>query len=392
MSRNFSNQRGDDFYNAAFNFSPINSSAPSQVSHNSPSTPQYPPYIPSPNDYQYQQWLHYQQWLSQQQQPSTQPPPQVAVQPPPQPPPVAPQPPPVDIPESSIPKRKVKRMASRKKGDAVDPPETKKAWTELEMKILTECWLDASEDPDFGTDRKGDIFWDTVMENYNAQVEFQRRNNQMTSKWRKIRAQVAKFNAIYAKYDDNRISGENDTQVMEEARQAYKDEVGAPFNMYDCWLLLKDKSLILTSSAVDVLGRNMKNQRPGVVDLESEDDVPAYEPVDLGTENELFGPDPYAHPSKSKTPRTSASSDAGSARSSASDIATRLEKHCSTQQEIMESQKKSLAWIREEETKRTMYSALSFMGDRVGRRGENVHQGREKEAHGGVFTVGPRSL
>nr|XP_043637972.1 uncharacterized protein LOC122608971 [Erigeron canadensis] len=198
------------------------------------------------------------------------------------------------------------------------------------MKILTECWLDASEDPDFGTDRKGDMFWDTVIENYNAQVEYQRNKNQLTSKWRKIRAHVAKFNAIYSKYDDNRISGENHAQVMEEARSAYKEEVGATFNMYDCWLLLKDKPLIFAPSAVDVLGRNMKNRRPGVVDVDSDEDAPAYAPVDLGTENELFGPDPYARPAKSKTPRTSASSDAGSARSSASDIATRLERHCST--------------------------------------------------------------
>nr|XP_043619634.1 uncharacterized protein LOC122591429 [Erigeron canadensis] len=205
------------------------------------------------------------------------------------------------------------------------------------------------------------------MENYNAQVEHHRRPHQLTSKWRKIRASVSKFNGIWSKYDDNRISGENDSQVMEEARSAYKTEVGVAFNMYECWLLLKDKSLILAPSTVDVIGRNMQNRKPGVrpsdepLNVESDEDVPAYEPVDLGTENELFGSDTYARPAKAKTPRTSVYSDAGSDWST-SDIAARLERHCNTRQKIMESQKESPAFIREEETKRMMYMTLSFMG------------------------------
>nr|XP_043639461.1 uncharacterized protein LOC122610546 [Erigeron canadensis] len=259
-------------------------------------------------------------------------------------------------------------MANRKKRVAVEPSlDSKKAWTDLEIKILIECWLDASEDPDFGNDRTGDSFWDTMIENYNAQVEYHRNKHQMTSKWRKIRAQVAKFNAIWSKYDDNRSSRENDTQVMEEARATYKAEVGVAFNMYECWLRLKDKPLILAPFGVDVLGRNMTNRRPGVglsdpVSVDSDEDVLAYEPVDLGTENELFRPDLFARSAKTKSPRTSTSFDAGLARSLASDIVAQLERHCKTRQEILESQRESLAFIHEEETKRTMYSTLSFMG------------------------------
>nr|XP_043620364.1 zingipain-2-like [Erigeron canadensis] len=59
--------------------------------------------------------------------------------------------------------------------------------------------------------------------------------------------------------------------------------------------------------------------------------------------------------------RTSASSDAGSARSSAFDLAARLDRLGCKKEMVLDEKQMSLAAIREEERKRTMYTALSFM-------------------------------
>jgi hypothetical protein len=300
MSRN-NPSKGDDFYQAMCNYppySPANSSSASapQMSNSSPATPHYPPYqqqfsthyppMPSyQNDIQFQQYQQFQQQQFQyqqfQQQFGTQPPLPPRTE-------SAPEPPPQTAPE---PSRKGKAKKGSPKPKAKSKP---KPWTELEMKILTECWLDTSEDPFVGTSQTGETFWAKVREMYNAQVEEKRNPNQLTSKWKKIREGVAKFNAIWSKYDKDRASGENDTQVMEEARKAYYNETNSTFSMYDCWLLLKDKPLVLAPSGVDVMGRN-KRKTGGVGSsvhvLDSDDDVPEYEPVDLGNENFIQGSD-----------------------------------------------------------------------------------------------------
>nr|XP_043623658.1 uncharacterized protein LOC122595371 [Erigeron canadensis] len=210
---------------------------------------------------------------------------------------------------------------TKKSKQPKEPATNSSNWTELEMKVLTECWIDATEDPYVGKDQSVDSFWGKIIDKYNARFPNNSINhNQISGKWRKIRTNVSKFNAIWKGYDGYRYSGENDAQVMEEARSEYFTQTKTQFTMYECWLLVKDKPKFFAPS--------------GYL---------------------------YAPPTKSKASRTSASSDAGSARSSASDLAARLDRLGCKKEAVLNEQQMSLAAIREEERKRTMYTALSFM-------------------------------
>ena len=51
--------------------------------------------------------------------------------------------------------------------------------TSAEEKLLAECWLDDSEDPHIGISQTGEIFWNKVFANYNAQVPMKRRMDQV---------------------------------------------------------------------------------------------------------------------------------------------------------------------------------------------------------------------
>ena len=368
MSRHPS--RSDDFFQALQGYGATCSSTGAQSSENSPATPQYPPYhqtyspqqsfhgLAYQNDLQFQQFQAFQQFQQQQQSrmnptlqstQRTQPAPVVETQP--------------------EPAQETQPGPSRKsRGKGKTPAlekvikKPKQPWSSAEEKLLAECWLDVSEDPHVGISQTGETFWNKVFANYNAQAPIKRRMDQISGKWRLIKEQVGKFNSIWNKYDKDRRSGENDAQVMEEARKAYSVETGGKFTMYDAWMILKDKPKFLAFIGVDGM---VRRKRVSVNIDDSDDDQP---PINLG-ENEpidtdLFGPDAIPRPTKpkTKTPRTSGSSDAGSSRSSASDLAARLELLGSSKHELIETRKDALAAIREEERKRTMYAALSFVG------------------------------
>nr|XP_043611740.1 uncharacterized protein LOC122583399 [Erigeron canadensis] len=160
------------------------------------------------------------------------------------------------------------------------------------------------------------------------------------------------------------MSGEDDAQVMEQARQTYTLETGGKFNMYDAWKVLKDKPKFLSFIGVD--GMVLKKKRMSrMIDSSDEDQAPVNLDDEDPLDTDLFGPDAIPRPhtkSKKKTPRTSGSLDAGSSRSSASDLAARLEQLGSSKQALIDKRSDALDSIREEEKKRTLYAAFSFVG------------------------------
>nr|XP_043616231.1 uncharacterized protein LOC122588165 [Erigeron canadensis] len=231
---NFNNQKENDFWNNAVNdFNQSYSNQPPQT-----------PFIPPPNDPRYAQFMAaYYVSLAAAQPPNfyhggsssaaqfqqhdqhsfptppCNPTPTHESAPTPESVPT-----PQSIPEAQPKKGRVKSMSKRtkKSKQPKEPAANSSNWTELEMKVLTECWIDATEDPYIGKDQSVDSFWGIIIDKYNARFPSNTRNhNQISGKWRKIRTNVSKFNAIWKGYDGHRCSGENDAQVMEEARSEY---------------------------------------------------------------------------------------------------------------------------------------------------------------------------
>nr|XP_043616335.1 uncharacterized protein LOC122588286 [Erigeron canadensis] len=218
---------------------------------------------------------------------------------------------------------------------------------------MTLCWLDVFEDPIVGTSQTGDHFWNKVFDMY-VEVQIKRRPDQITGKWRLIKEQVGKFNTIYKKYDDDRRSGENDAQVMEQARQAYTLETGGKFAMYEAWTILKDRLKFLSFTGVDGMAIK-KKMISRIIESSDEDQLPIKLDEEEPLDTNLFGPDaiPRHPPPKveKKTPQTSGSSDATSSRSSASELVARLEQLGSSKQAFIDKKSDALDSIHEEEKK-----------------------------------------
>nr|XP_043611741.1 uncharacterized protein LOC122583400 [Erigeron canadensis] len=191
----YNRSSADDFFNAAYNFVPANSSTGAHSSDTSPSTPQYPPFTPPlfgqpyyptyQNDPNFLQWQEYQQFLLSQQTRTT--PPIKSI---PEIPQTVPQtqtvaePQPETQPESSTRRKKGKgkNVAGEK---VIRKP--KVAWSGEEEKHLALCWLDVSEDPIVGNSQTGDCLWNKVFDKYNAAVQIKHRPDQIKGKWRLIK-------------------------------------------------------------------------------------------------------------------------------------------------------------------------------------------------------------
>jgi hypothetical protein len=68
-----------------------------------------------------------------------------------------------------------------------------------------------------------------------------RKNDALSSKWRKVNADCGKFNGIYNCIKSKPSSGWNEQNIFEAALKKYKDETNRSFSMIRAWQVLKDE-------------------------------------------------------------------------------------------------------------------------------------------------------
>ncbi|GJZ38874.1 hypothetical protein Tco_0585437 [Tanacetum coccineum] len=137
---------------------------------------------------------------------------------------------PLPTPTSKPNRGHKKSVAKRNKGKDVEvEKETKEgrirhAWTQAEELLLAKSFIQISEDPKTGCDKKLATFWNKILDVYNQEANkkgFQERTkNILTGKWTPMNAAVMKFNQLYE--ETLAHSRENDENHMARVLQLHK--------------------------------------------------------------------------------------------------------------------------------------------------------------------------
>nr|GEX90873.1 glutathione S-transferase T3-like [Tanacetum cinerariifolium] len=135
-------------------------------------------------------------------------------------------------------------------------------------------------------------------------------SDMLSSKWNTLNHNCQKFNAIYKRCSRLTKSGENELDVMKQARAAYRDEnKNSSFTQEDAWDLLRKHA-------------KWDAPPPAPVDLTENEEIPAV------NTDELFGPDARPRPPGKERPEKKTKSDTsvstgGSPSSQFEDIMTK---------------------------------------------------------------------
>ncbi|GJX52151.1 hypothetical protein Tco_0280520 [Tanacetum coccineum] len=208
-------------------------------------------------------------------------------------------------PQPSKDNRRGKRVAKRATVDLVDDDEEEEEhirqcarWTRDEEILLTQCWIETSENGQIEADRTEDSFWGQIMDDFNsATTQGYRTRHMLTSKWTRINGDCQKFNAIYKHIE--RKSRENEADHIETAKITFvaaHQSKGRKFQFEHTWRILKGHSK-----------------------------WDASKPLDTEDHTEIFGPDTRPRPAgktrpAKKTKSETTESSGGSASRSISDF------------------------------------------------------------------------
>ncbi|GKA44108.1 hypothetical protein Tco_0736832, partial [Tanacetum coccineum] len=109
--------------------------------------------------------------------------------------------------------------------------------------LLVECFIQISDDPKVGSNKKNDTFWYKILDVYNEEAK---KNNypprikkSLTGKWTPMNRYVQKFNSLVL--ETSVMGGENDEDWMTRVEILYKTHMGSDFKHKSAWLFLEDK-------------------------------------------------------------------------------------------------------------------------------------------------------
>ncbi|GJZ68875.1 hypothetical protein Tco_0632425 [Tanacetum coccineum] len=154
-------------------------------------------------------------------------------------------------PQPQPPKdKRKKRVAKRATVNLVDENDEEEEpirqcarWSREEEILLTQCWIETSENGQIGADRSEDSFWGQIMDDFNTgTTQGYRTRHMLTGKWTRINGDCQKFNAIYKHLE--RKSGENEADHIEAAKITFaaQQSTGRKYQLEHCWRILKGHS------------------------------------------------------------------------------------------------------------------------------------------------------
>lgn len=202
-------------------------------------------------------------------------------------------------------------------------PLVRKNWTTQEAVILSQRWIDASQNPITGRNQSESCFWEGIVKAYNSLVDVPRTKSQLTGKWNKIRSDVVAFGAILKRYTGARHqSGGDDKSVYDAAREHFEAVHKKKFFYEPCYHELKDYPKFWQDHGVMVSRPEtpLFHETLASINLDN-DDEPVPTPNPTPTPNPameaLFENDQLRRPpGRNVSRRTASSSDATSSRNS----------------------------------------------------------------------------
>nr|GEY70958.1 hypothetical protein [Tanacetum cinerariifolium] len=141
-------------------------------------------------------------------------------------------------------------MAKRDTVDLVDENEEEEdpirqysRWTREKEILLTECWIETSENGQIRADRSEDSFWRQIMDDFKTgTTQGYRTRHMLTGKWTRINGDSQKFNAIYKLLEHKSRENDADHIDAEKITFATQQPKGRNFQLEHCWRILKAHS------------------------------------------------------------------------------------------------------------------------------------------------------
>nr|GEZ31056.1 RNA-directed DNA polymerase, eukaryota, reverse transcriptase zinc-binding domain protein [Tanacetum cinerariifolium] len=119
--------------------------------------------------------------------------------------------------------------------DDVEEKRANTRWTRTEDILLTESWVEHSQNANIEKDQPDDVFWNLIMQAFNTRTKSAPRT---TGKWSRINGDCQKFNAIYKNL--TRKSRKNKADHIENANDTYMERYGnKKFQYVHSWNILK---------------------------------------------------------------------------------------------------------------------------------------------------------
>jgi hypothetical protein len=115
--------------------------------------------------------------------------------------------------------------------------------------VQARAWLNTSNDPIHGNDKKSDSFWGQITAKYNkdSKPDRIRDTDQLKVHWSRLSTIINEFNGYWSKVYKMHKSGYSDDQLMDEAQQMFTQKHNKPFAHVHWWRILKNEPKWCTS-------------------------------------------------------------------------------------------------------------------------------------------------
>ncbi|XP_057779599.1 glutathione S-transferase T3-like [Salvia miltiorrhiza] len=122
--------------------------------------------------------------------------------------------------------------------------ETKTMWTPDEDILLVKAWYNTSTDSIIGNQQKRKVFWEKIAAYYNEwrpEGTVARSYSQVKNHYYKINPDINKWAGIYNNFWSNRASGQDDDDVLEVAKRAWRndDPKNKDFKFLHVWKIIQ---------------------------------------------------------------------------------------------------------------------------------------------------------
>jgi hypothetical protein len=116
-------------------------------------------------------------------------------------------------------------------------------WSEEEDEVLCRAYMAVSEDRKLGTSQTQKKLWDTVELEYNDKLPrgaIKRPAKGLSARYASIAKNVTKFASMYIQVQNAQPSDLNENDMVERAKEIFKDVEKKDFKYLHCWVILRN--------------------------------------------------------------------------------------------------------------------------------------------------------
>lgn len=118
-------------------------------------------------------------------------------------------------------------------------------FTETELEQLSKSWLHVSQDAIIGKDRRGQTFWKSIADDYNARLKSKgvttpkRTVKSLESRWSSLNKSMCKYASCVQTVNQQDKSGKAPADLIVKSLALYKSDTGSDFKDMVCYQILR---------------------------------------------------------------------------------------------------------------------------------------------------------